>query len=203
MKWQWLTRAHLLSCLFLELIGSTSMFTISGNRLLIQSRMSRTSTFWLTCTEYRLVPYSPACDLRTLGLTYITRHKVHCTQYLSWTFLFSSTGIIQVSFLYCPFKFCFSILRLRSVCTQSAVFFPAMILYYTEAGRIKQTILCCRKFIVIFGSRDLFIKQLLAPAAECRFLKFSFRAWQKYCILSLLSLGRFFEREYWSLVKSN
>ena len=71
MKWQWLTRAHLLSCLFLELIGSTSIFTIWGNHLVIQSRTSRTSTFWLTCTEYRLVPYSPACDLRTLGLTYI------------------------------------------------------------------------------------------------------------------------------------
>ena len=41
------------------------------NNLVIQSRTSRTSTFWLTCTEYRLVPYSPACDLRTLGLTYI------------------------------------------------------------------------------------------------------------------------------------
>ena len=71
MKWQWLTRAHLLSCLFLELIGSTSIFTIWGNHLVIQSRTSRTSTFWLTCTEYRLVPYSLACDLRTLGLTYI------------------------------------------------------------------------------------------------------------------------------------
>ena len=58
-----------------------------------------------------------------------------------------------------------------------------MILYNTEAGRIKQRILCCRKFIVIFGSSDLFIKQLLALAAEsaeCRLLKFSFRAWQKY-----------------------
>ena len=43
-----------------------------GSHLVIQSRMSRTSTFWLTCTEYRLVPYPPACDLRTLGLTYIT-----------------------------------------------------------------------------------------------------------------------------------
>ena len=42
-----------------------------GNHLVIQSRMSRTSTFWLACTEYRLVPYSPACDLRTLGFTYI------------------------------------------------------------------------------------------------------------------------------------
>ena len=41
---------------------------IVGNHLVIQSRMSRTSTFWLACTEYRLVP---ACDLRTLGLTYI------------------------------------------------------------------------------------------------------------------------------------
>ena len=43
-----------------------------GSHLVIQSRMSHTSTFWLACTEYRLVPYSPACDLRTLGLTYIT-----------------------------------------------------------------------------------------------------------------------------------
>ena len=44
-----------------------------GNHLVIQSRMSRTSTFGLACTEYRLVPCSPACDLRTctLGLTYI------------------------------------------------------------------------------------------------------------------------------------
>ena len=31
-----------------------------GNPLVIQSRMSRTSTFWLACTEYSLVPYSPA-----------------------------------------------------------------------------------------------------------------------------------------------
>ena len=68
-----------------------------------------------------------------------------------------------------------------------------MILYNTEAGRIKQRILCCRKFVVIFGSSDLFIEQLLALAAECQLLKLSFRAWQKYCILSLLSLGRFSE----------
>ena len=32
-----------------------------------------------------------------------------------------------------------------------------------------------------------------ALAAECRLFKFSFRAWQKYCVLSLLSLGSFFE----------
>ena len=68
-----------------------------------------------------------------------------------------------------------------------------MILYNTEAGRIKQRILCCRKFIVIFGSSDLFIEQLLALAAECRLLKFSSREWQNYCILSLLSLDRFSE----------
>ena len=55
---------------------------------------------------------------------------------------------------------CSSILRLRSVRTHS-VFLPAMILYNTEAGRIKQGILCCRKFIVIFGSSDLFIEQCL------------------------------------------
>ena len=43
-----------------------------------------------------------------------------------------------------------------------------MILYNSQAGRIKQRILCCRKFIVIFGSSKLFIEQLLALAAECR-----------------------------------
>ena len=37
-------------------------------------------------------------------------------------------------------------------------------------------------------------KQLLLALAECRFLKFSFRTWQKYCILSFLSLDRFSER---------
>ena len=118
MKWQWLTRAHLLSCLFLELIGSTSIFTIWGNHLVIQSRTSRTSTFWLTCTEYRLVPYSPACDLRTLGLAYITPQSSLNSVPFS-TFLFSATGIIQVSFLYCPFNCCSSKPRLRSVRTQS------------------------------------------------------------------------------------
>ena len=41
---------------------------IVGNHLVIQSRMSRTSTFWLACTEFRLVP---TCDLRTLGFTHI------------------------------------------------------------------------------------------------------------------------------------
>ena len=44
----------------------------------------------------------------------------------------------------------------------------------------------------MFGSSDMFIEQLLA-LAECRLLKFSFSAWQKYCILSLLSLDRFSE----------
>ena len=35
---------------------------IVGNHLVIQSRMSRTSTFWLACTEFRLVPYLPSCE---------------------------------------------------------------------------------------------------------------------------------------------
>ena len=57
---------------------------IWDNHLVIQSRTSRTSTFWLTCTEYRLVPYSPACDLRTLGLTYITsQSSLHSVPYIS------------------------------------------------------------------------------------------------------------------------
>ena len=68
-----------------------------------------------------------------------------------------------------------------------------MILYFTEAGRIKQRILCCIKFIIIFGSNEPFIEKSLALAAEFRLLKFSFRAWQKLWVLSLLSLGRFSE----------
>ena len=36
-----------------------------------------------------------------------------------------------------------------------------MILYYSEAGRIKQRIQWCRKFIVILGLSDLFIEQCL------------------------------------------
>ena len=67
-----------------------------------------------------------------------------------------------------------------------------MILYFTDAGRIKQRILCYTKFIIIFGSNDLFIEQLLA-LAEYRLLQVSFSAWQKYCILFLLSVGRFSE----------
>ena len=103
----------------------------------VQSRMSRTSTFWLACTEYRLVPYSPACDLRTLGSTYSVPD-----QYVSRTFLLSATGIIQVSPSIPPFyfKFCSSLLRLRSVRTQSHLCsFPAMILYLSDA---KQGIPC-------------------------------------------------------------
>ena len=68
-----------------------------------------------------------------------------------------------------------------------------MILYFIEAGRIKQRILRCIKFIIIFGSNDPFIEKSLALAAECRLLEFSFRAWQKYCVLSLLSIGRLSE----------
>ena len=78
------------------------------------------------------------------------------------------------------------------MCTITSAFFPAMIPYFSYAGTIKQRILCCREFIIMFSSSDLFIEQLLA-LAECRLLKFGFRAWQKYCILSLLSLDRFSE----------
>ena len=80
--------------------------------------------------------------------------------------------------------------RSRSVCTQSHLcIYLQQSSPLTETGRIKQRILCCRKFIIIFGSSDLFIKQI---ACTCSWV-FSFRAWQKYCILSFLSLGRFSE----------
>ena len=64
--------------------------------------------------------------------------------------------------------------------------------HLATAGRVKQRILCCRKFIIIFGSSDLSIEQSLA-LAECRIFNFSFRTFQKYCSFSLLSLSRFCE----------
>ena len=121
-----------------------------GNHLVIQSRMSRTSTFLLACTEHRLVHYSPACDLRTLGLTYIMpQSSLHSVPF-------------TVNSLFCegnnPGKpFCIALLS----------FAPAFLGY--------DWILCCRKFIITFGSTDLIIKQLLA-LAECRLPMFTFRA---------------------------
>ena len=56
---------------FWNLLGLRACLQLD-NHPVIQSRMSRPSAFWLACTEYRLVPYCPACGLRTLGLTYIT-----------------------------------------------------------------------------------------------------------------------------------
>ena len=38
----------------------------------------------------------------------------------------------------------------KTAYTITSVFFPAMILYFSCAGRIKQRILCCRKFIIMF-----------------------------------------------------
>ena len=67
-----------------------------------------------------------------------------------------------------------------------------MILYFSSQRILCLILPACRKFIIMFSSSDLFIEQFLA-LAESRLLKFSFRAWQKYCILSLLSLDRFFE----------
>ena len=55
---------------FWNLLGLRALIYNLDNHLVIQSKMSRTSI--LACTEYRLVPYSRACDLRTLGLTFIT-----------------------------------------------------------------------------------------------------------------------------------
>ena len=57
-----------------------------GNHLVIQSRIVKNVTYiylsWLACTEFRLVPYSPACDLRTPGLTYITpQSSLHSVPY--------------------------------------------------------------------------------------------------------------------------
>ena len=43
-----------------------------GNHLVIQSRMLLTSSSWLACTEYALIPYSPA-----LVLFKNTRFNIH------------------------------------------------------------------------------------------------------------------------------
>ena len=45
---------------------------------------------------------------------------------------------------------------------------------------------------------ETLVQRTIAALAGCRLLKFSFRAWQNYCILSLLSLGNS-PREYWSI----
>ena len=57
-----------------------------GNHLVIQSTIVKNVTYiylsWLACTEFRLVPYYPACDLRTLGLTYVTpQSSLHSVPY--------------------------------------------------------------------------------------------------------------------------
>ena len=139
-----------------------------GNHLVIQSRMSRTSTFWLAWTKYRLVPYSPAL-VWFKNTRFNIRNATH----------FTTFGTFQRHF---------SFLRRdypgKPFCTGLLSFAPAYLGYdryihnhlcfylqwsspLTEASRIKQRILCCKKFLIIFGSSDLFIKQLLALAAEC------------------------------------
>ena len=149
MKWQWLTRAHLLSCLFLEHIGSTSMFTIWGSHLVIQSRMSRTS-----------FPCSPACDLRTLGSTYITpQSSLHSVPFTDIS-LFRDGNNPDKTF--CTALLSFSPAYLgydRYMHNHICVLACNDPVYFTEAGRIKQRILCCRKYIIILGSSDLFIEQ--------------------------------------------
>ena len=68
-----------------------------------------------------------------------------------------------------------------------------MILYNTEAGRIKQRILCCRKFTVIFGSSNLLTNNCLHLRLSVGSLSLASGHDRTDCILSLLSLGRFFE----------
>ena len=48
--------------------------------------------------------------------------------------------------------------------TITSLYLPVVLLCFTDAGRIKQRLICCRKIIIIFGSSDLFIEQLLAGA---------------------------------------
>ena len=85
-----------------------------GNHLVIQSRMSRTSTFGLACTEYKLVPYSPACDL-----TYIKpQSSLHSVPFTDIS-LFRDGNNPGKPFCTALLSLCSSILRLRSVHTQS------------------------------------------------------------------------------------
>ena len=62
-----------MSCLSLELIGSTSINLQFGQ--LPCNPVKNVTYIYLAYTEYRFVPYSPACDLRTLGLTYTTPQR--------------------------------------------------------------------------------------------------------------------------------
>ena len=56
-----------------ELIGSTSINLQFGQ--LPCNPVKNVAYICLAYTEYRLAPYSPACDLRTLGLTYTTPQR--------------------------------------------------------------------------------------------------------------------------------
>ena len=148
--------------------------------------------FWLTCTDYRQVPCSPTCDLRTLGSTYIMpKSSLHSVPLTEISLFRNGNNPSKPSVL--PFK----------------VSAPAYLGYDQYAYILCSCLQCfstipkpvelnrgcfgVKKFIVNFCSSDLFIEQLLALAAECRLLKFGFRSWQEYCILSLLSSGRFCE----------
>ena len=101
---------------FWNLLGLRACLQLD-NHPVIQSRMSRPSAFWLACTEYRLVLNSPACGLRTLGLTYITpQSSLHSVPFTDIT-LFRDGNNPGKPF--CTALLSFAPAYLRSVHTQS------------------------------------------------------------------------------------
>ena len=106
---------------------ATSFWNLLGLRACLQFGQSPCNdnqechihpSFWLACTEYRLAPYSPC-------MWFKTRFNIHnATKFTTLsTFLghysFPRREWSKWALLYCPFKFCSSILRLRLVRTQS------------------------------------------------------------------------------------
>ena len=126
-------------------------------------------TFCLACTEYRLAPYSPCMWFKTrFKIIRTPQSSLHSVPFMDIT-LFrdaNNPGIIK--------PFCTALLSFASaylgydryvqihICVLAC---NNPLLYRSD--RIKRRIFCCRKFIIIFCSSDLFVEQLLT-LAECR-----------------------------------
>ena len=152
--------------------------------------MSRTSTFWLACTEYRLVPYSPCMWFKN------TRFNIR-----------NATKFTTLSTFHGHYSFPRRDIPGKPFCTALSSFVPVylgydryvhnhicVLAFFTDTGRItNRGSFAVEIYNHLWFKRPVYRTAELLVLAGCRLLKFSFRAWRNYCILSLLSLDRFFE----------
>ena len=153
-----LRRVHLLNCLLLELIRSNSMFYNLGNHLVITVKPE--CHVHLPFGQHaRSIGQSlilPACDLRTLGLTYVTPQSLlHSVLFTDITL--SRDEIFQVNPSVLPFQVLLQYTQVMiGTYTITSVFLPSLqirVELLTEDPLLQ-------KFIITFGSSDLFIELL-------------------------------------------